>query len=370
MLQGEYGGRHQHRHLLAVGNGLECGADGDFRLSETYVAAHQAVHRAVILHIAFNGDGGRFLVGGILEHKGGLELVLQVGIRRKSEALGGAALGVELDEVLGNVLDLALSVGLEGGPGLGTELVYAGRLPFRRTEEGQFVQGVHRHEYHVPVLVGYLHYLPNPSLLVEHTHEAAEHAHSVVDMHYIVPYVERIQVVDGELLALLDAAPDVHAVETVEDFVVGVDGNLAILVHEAVVYVLPLHEFGQHPSFAGDDGLYPVQLGGLFAVDVHLVSVFLLPAYILLQQLEIFVEAGLGGDVVSFRILHLHPHWNLEEYPAESGGGGVEIRVLVEIGGIQPESASGREDGEQGASLGILFRKFSAGDFDTVDALL
>ena len=70
VLEGKDCSGHQHRHLFSVGNGLECGADGYFRLTETYIAAHQAVHRAAILHIPFYRNGGSFLVGSIFEYEG------------------------------------------------------------------------------------------------------------------------------------------------------------------------------------------------------------------------------------------------------------------------------------------------------------
>ena len=51
MLESQYRRRHQHRHLFSVAGGLESRPDGDFRLAETNVPAHQTVHRAAVLHI-------------------------------------------------------------------------------------------------------------------------------------------------------------------------------------------------------------------------------------------------------------------------------------------------------------------------------
>ena len=97
MLQAEDGGRNQHRHLLGITNGLESRPDGDFRLSETYVSANQAVHGAHILHIFLYRLGGTLLVRSILIHKGRFQLFLKISIGTKGEAFGSAALRIQLD---------------------------------------------------------------------------------------------------------------------------------------------------------------------------------------------------------------------------------------------------------------------------------
>lgn len=45
VLQRQHRRRHQHRHLLVVAGSLERRAHGNFRLSESHIAAHQTVHR-------------------------------------------------------------------------------------------------------------------------------------------------------------------------------------------------------------------------------------------------------------------------------------------------------------------------------------
>ncbi len=52
VLEGEHGGRREHRHLLVVADGLERRAHGDFGLAVADVAAEQAVHRRGGLHVA------------------------------------------------------------------------------------------------------------------------------------------------------------------------------------------------------------------------------------------------------------------------------------------------------------------------------
>ena len=44
VLLGEHGRRHEHRHLAAVGHGLERGAQRDLGLAVAHVARHEPVH--------------------------------------------------------------------------------------------------------------------------------------------------------------------------------------------------------------------------------------------------------------------------------------------------------------------------------------
>src|SRR5690554_1649069 len=69
MLHGQYGGGHQYRHLLAVGDRFEGGADGHLGFSESHVAAYQSVHGRFGLHVFFYGLGGCALIGGVFENE-------------------------------------------------------------------------------------------------------------------------------------------------------------------------------------------------------------------------------------------------------------------------------------------------------------
>ena len=100
MLQGEYGGRHQHCRLLAVNRSLECRPDSYLRLSETYIAANQAVHGAHTFHVALDRPGRHFLVGSIFIHERRFEFLLQVGIGGKGIGLGRFSACVKLYEIL------------------------------------------------------------------------------------------------------------------------------------------------------------------------------------------------------------------------------------------------------------------------------
>jgi len=78
VLIGEHGGGDEHRHLLAVVAGLECGTDGHLGLAEAHIAADETVHGTRRLHVAFHLLGGLELVGRVLEHETGLQLVLHL----------------------------------------------------------------------------------------------------------------------------------------------------------------------------------------------------------------------------------------------------------------------------------------------------
>ena len=88
----------------------------------------------------------------------------------------------------------------------------------------------------------------DPPLVIPHLHEAAEDADAVVDMDDIIPYVEGIQVVQGQLLGLFHAPADPDAVETVEDFMVAVAADPLLLVDESVVDVPARNELGKRDA--------------------------------------------------------------------------------------------------------------------------
>ena len=85
VLLGEDRRRHQHHHLLAVGGGLDRGAQGDLGLAEADVAADQPVHRLLGLHVPLDRLDRFDLVGGLAVGEGGLhrDLPLAVGRRRR-----------------------------------------------------------------------------------------------------------------------------------------------------------------------------------------------------------------------------------------------------------------------------------------------
>ena len=110
VLIGEHGGGDEHRHLLAVVTGLEGGTDGHLGLAETHIAADETVHGASRLHVTLHLLGGLELVGSVLEHEAGLQLVLHLRVGAVLEALLFATHCIEGDEVARHVLHLLLGL--------------------------------------------------------------------------------------------------------------------------------------------------------------------------------------------------------------------------------------------------------------------
>ena len=70
MLFRQQRGRHQHRHLIAAHDRDEGGAQRDFGLAETDVAANQPVHRLACGHVGDHGLDGALLVRGFFKTEG------------------------------------------------------------------------------------------------------------------------------------------------------------------------------------------------------------------------------------------------------------------------------------------------------------
>jgi len=72
----ENGGGHEHRDLLAIHDGFEGGAQGDFGLAIAHIADQQPVHGTWLLHIRLDVLHGAELVIRLHIWKGGFHLVL------------------------------------------------------------------------------------------------------------------------------------------------------------------------------------------------------------------------------------------------------------------------------------------------------
>ena len=121
MLLGEDRRRHQHHHLLAVHRGLVRGAQRDLGLPVADVAADQAVHRPLALHVGLDRVDRLHLVGGLAVGEGGLEVQLQLAVRREGVAPADQALGVEVEQLAGHLLGGAPGAGLQVQPALAAQ---------------------------------------------------------------------------------------------------------------------------------------------------------------------------------------------------------------------------------------------------------
>jgi hypothetical protein len=122
VLLGEDRRRHEHEHLLAGVGGLERGAQGDLGLAVADVAADEAVHRALGLHVALDELDRLALVGRLLVGELRLELGEPLGVLGEAEAAAPLALGVEVEQLAGELLRRAPGARLHRLPALAAEL--------------------------------------------------------------------------------------------------------------------------------------------------------------------------------------------------------------------------------------------------------
>src|SRR3954470_17241963 len=122
VLLGENRGRREDEDLLAVVGRLERGAQRDLRLAVADVAADEAVHRLRALHVALDLLDRLALVGRLLPREVRLELAQPVGVLGEGVAVAAAALGVEVEQLAGELLGGAAGARLHGLPRLAAEL--------------------------------------------------------------------------------------------------------------------------------------------------------------------------------------------------------------------------------------------------------
>ena len=103
MLIGEDRRGRENRHLLAVADGLERRADGDLGFAESDIAAHQAVHGVLGLHVFFGVLDGAPLIGRFLIGERRLELHLPGCILGEWMAGHNRPLGVEFQKFVGHI---------------------------------------------------------------------------------------------------------------------------------------------------------------------------------------------------------------------------------------------------------------------------
>ncbi len=126
---------HQNGHLLAILDGLERRAHGNFRLTEAHVAGDQAIHRDLFFHVSLDFVDGRQLIRGLRERERVLELVLPRGVPRKSVTARSHTGRIQLDEFARDFLDSLARLGLGLRPIRAAHLGQARRLPTNVTRE-------------------------------------------------------------------------------------------------------------------------------------------------------------------------------------------------------------------------------------------
>ncbi len=116
VLGGQDRGGDQHRHLFAVHDGLERGPHGHLGLAIAHVAADQPVHGPVQLHVHLHIHNGLELVLGLLIGEALLHLLLPGAVRAEGVACHQFPLGVEFQQIVGDVGHGLLGPLLDRGP--------------------------------------------------------------------------------------------------------------------------------------------------------------------------------------------------------------------------------------------------------------
>ena len=197
VLIGKYGSRHHQRHLLAIACCLKCCTNGYFRLSESHVATHQAVHWAGQLHILFYLLGRTHLVGRVLIQERGFQLMLHEAVGRELESLLVLSGSIEANEVAGDVLDLLLRTLFQAFPGTSAQSVQTWGLPFPTLIFRHLVQGVNRDVNDVIMLVDNLYLLLHLPAFVD-ANQATKAPYSMIHMHHIIANLELLQFSQGQ----------------------------------------------------------------------------------------------------------------------------------------------------------------------------
>jgi len=97
VLEGQHGGGREDGDLLVVAEGLEGRAHGDFSFAVAYIAAEQAIHGELGLHVALDVGDGLGLIVGFAVFEGVFEFFHPLGVGGVDVTLRGLALGVELE---------------------------------------------------------------------------------------------------------------------------------------------------------------------------------------------------------------------------------------------------------------------------------
>ena len=106
VLQGKDRGRTQKRDLLTLGDRLERGPQRDLGLAKANVAAQQTIHRFGLHHVFFNFLHSQRLIGCQVVIKIVFKFLLERSIRPIGVADIFFALGIQLDQAVGNLVDI------------------------------------------------------------------------------------------------------------------------------------------------------------------------------------------------------------------------------------------------------------------------
>ena len=137
--------RHQYRDLLAGIGRHEGSAHGDFSFSETHIAAHQAVHRALADHVFKYGLNGQLLVWCFLKREARCKGAIGLFRIFERKAFAGFPAGVDIQQFRCGVADFLQGFLLGIAPALGAQLVQGRVVDIRAGVAGNKVKAGNRH---------------------------------------------------------------------------------------------------------------------------------------------------------------------------------------------------------------------------------
>ena len=126
MLLRQHGGGNQHRHLVIVLHGLECGAQGHLGLAKAYVAADQAIHRLGVLQVALHFLHSAQLIFRLHVGEAGFQFGLPGCVLTEGHALRQFACSIQLQHVARHLGGRAARLLLRRRPFAGAQLVQRG----------------------------------------------------------------------------------------------------------------------------------------------------------------------------------------------------------------------------------------------------
>ena len=298
VLQGEHRGGHEHCHLLVVAGGFEGGADGNLRLAKPNVAAHEAVHRLAAFHIGLHLGSDAELVGSVLVGEAGFQFVLQEGVFAKREALLLLAPGIKPDEVAGDVLNLLLGALLEFFPRARAEVAELRRGTLVALVFAEFVEGVNGDEHGVVVFEGEFDDFLHLAARAGNAHQSYEPPDAVVNVHDEVARLELHEFFErqGHLGVAGVVGAEVVFMETVEDLVVGEEGEAQGLVDKSLVQGF-LHGLERIGIDFFKDAFQAVGLLLAVGKNKDAAAREAQVAERFGQQFKVFVEEGLARDL-------------------------------------------------------------------------
>ncbi len=126
MLLRQQGGGHQHRHLLVVLHREKGGAHRHFGFAEADVAAHQAIHRQRLTHIAYHRMNRLRLIRRSLKREAVAEQLILFAVKFKGVALLSGALRIDIQQFRRHVAHFFRRFLARARPGVAAQLVQRG----------------------------------------------------------------------------------------------------------------------------------------------------------------------------------------------------------------------------------------------------